>query len=223
MFEQKLSQYLLAAMFVIPLTDDKGWQVLQFRKIKPNKVEFSEKGLGVSVNKSASPIIFPLPKPMAIHSLSVKGSLSGLPKIPKKLKQGEKGADDFAMKIGLVIKGEKKLNFFQRQISPEWVLTLFKLAPKGMGVNHIHFLNLINKKEDLGQSRKHPLSDLIFEDNEWILEPTSEATSSAHRFDLNKTFKKPMQTLAIWLGADGDDTESKFNLELKELVLNTVK
>ncbi|MEO0334878.1 MAG: hypothetical protein AAF202_00680 [Pseudomonadota bacterium] len=203
---------LLFAMFALPMSDGKGWQNLQFSKIPSNKVGFAETGLSVEVKKSASPLIFPLKEPKKVSSVSIKGKVNRLIEFTEKI-QGEKGADDYVLRLGFVIPGKKTLNWAQRQIAADWVLKLFSLAPKDSGVDHIYFLNLGQRDEDRGREREHPLSDLIKEKNEWVIK-------EAGAFELTAEFEKPKKVAAIWISIDGDDTKASFTTQIDSIVLN---
>jgi hypothetical protein len=202
-------------MFILPLQSDTGWHVLTFRKITPNVVNFGAEGLKVAVKSSASPIIYKLPSVTEVETIRVQGRIKGGLKIDlSKIKQGDKGHDDFVMRVGLVVPGEKKLNFFQRQIAPKWVLQLHALAPKNSGVDRIEFFNMYSDDRLKGQSRKHPLSDLLFENFVW------SSPSSTKDFDVQYTLPKKLQAAAVWLSIDGDDTQSDYSIEITSLQLN---
>ena len=195
----------------IPLHSSKDWQVLTYNGINSNQVEFAPKSLTVKVNKSASPIIYPLKQPVLLKRVKVTGSIEGSIDF-KNGKQGEEGFDDYIFRLGLVLKGEKTLGFTQKLAAPKWIKTLFKLAPKGIGVDHIYFLNVGNPKSSVGQKRNHPLSDLLKE------EIVSVHNSSTLLID--KKFDVPKEVLALWISTDGDDTNSQFTVQVKSIILN---
>ncbi len=198
----------------LPLSEKSSWQVLNFSKIPANRVSFTKDGLLIDVQKSSSPLIFPLPSSPKIKSFTVKAQLlEGQLKIPKDKKQGEKGADDFLFKLGLVEKGERKLNWMQRQIAADWVLHLFKLAKDTSGVSKIRFFNLVNDQSRVGESRTHPLSDLIFEKN--------IAHYENKNIEINYQLSEAIDSLAFWLSLDGDDSDSSFKILVKEITYTT--
>lgn len=194
----------------IPLNQKANWQVLTYDKIPANVVEFSEQGLILKVNKSASPVIYPLGQPKQVKRLQVTGQTQN--QIQFKGTQGEKGFDDYLFRIGLVIQGSQTLGFAQKLIAADWVKTLFNLAPKGLGVDHIYFLNLGSHAKHLGRVRNHPLSDLIKEE--------VVAISQESNFSIDKTFEKPKKVLALWISVDGDDTNSQFTTHIKSIKLH---
>jgi hypothetical protein len=157
------------------------------------------------------PVIYPLPSPMAVSTVRVRGRIEGTLRVPAE-RQGEAKFDDYAFRIGLVESGERTLNFVERQFAASWVRKLFELAPKGSGISHIHFFNLGTDRAQIGRERQHPLSDLI-------LEKVVAVPAPDGRFELVHALNPPPQTLAIWLSSDGDDTGSRFTVLVEEIEL----
>lgn len=197
--------------FRVPVDDAAGWQILQFRSIPPHHVRFTKTGLEIRVERSAMPVIYPLPSCIAVKSVRVKGRIEGALRVPPE-RQGEKGFDDYAFRIGLVEAGDRTLNVFERQFAAPWVRKLFDLAPRGGGISHIHFFNLGTDRSQIGRERQHPLSDLI-------LERVVALPAPDGRFELVHTLNPPLQTLAVWLSSDGDDTGSSFTVLVEEIEL----
>jgi hypothetical protein len=202
---------ICAAAFVVPLQQVDSWQLLQYSKIEPNRVIFSQQGMTVNVKGSASPIIYPLDQPRLVSRVEVSGSLSELLALDAN-KQGLEGSDDFSLKVGLVVAGDKTLNGLQKLFSAKWITTLFELAPQGSGIENIYFLNAVQGSTMLGQQRQHPLSDLIYENNVWLLDKPGN-------FAMSYTLDKPLKVIAIWLSIDGDDSRSNFSTVISSLRL----
>ncbi|MCB0377812.1 MAG: hypothetical protein KDD33_04905 [Bdellovibrionales bacterium] len=211
---KKISSSFLLAGFIVPLNQKGAWQDLAYRSIPKNQLVFSDQGLEIQVKKSSSPTFFPLPEPMKIHKISAKAKVSGGGiQIPSGKTQGHKGFDDFPFRLGIVEKGDQRLNWFQRQVAPAWVLKLHSLAPEGIGVKGINYIVATNQKKLIGQSRKHPLSDLIHETYVTMPNDKGEIT-------IEKSFDPPVEGLALWIGADGDDTGSSFDLVIEKIEIN---
>lgn len=204
---------LLSAAFIVPVKSADSWQNLKFSKIPSNTVSFSEEGIKIEVKKSASPLIYPLNSPKLIQGLKVRGKVSHLIPFKDAKKQGQKGQDDSVLRVGLVIPGDKKLNWATRMMAADWVKTLYSLAPKDSGIDHIYFLNLVQSDEIKGEERTHPLSDLIKEKNEWVIPEAGE-------FELSAEFMKPKSVAALWISIDGDDTGFQYQVEISNIELN---
>lgn len=200
-----------AGPLLVPLADQTGWQVLQYRSLPPHRIRFSAAGLEMAVDGSAMPVIYPLAPRLRVKSIRVKGRLEGALRVPPE-RQGEKNFDDYALRIGLVEPGERTLNFVQRQLAAAWVRKLFELAPKGSGISRIHFFNLGTERSQIGRQRQHPLSDLIVE--KVVAVPAADG-----RFDFVHTLDSPLDTIAVWLSSDGDDTGSRFTVLIEHIEL----
>ena len=195
----------------LPLGDSEGWQVLQFRTLPPHRLRFSAAGLEMAVDGSAMPVIYPLPKAMQVREVRVKGRVEGALQVPAG-RQGEEKFDDYVFRIGLVESGSRRLNVLERALAPAWVRKLHDLAPKGGGISRIHFLNVGAEQGQVGKRRQHPLSELIAEEVVAAQRPDG-------RFDFVHPLERPLETLAVWLSSDGDDTRSKFTVLVESIEL----
>jgi hypothetical protein len=195
----------------IPLGEQDKWQVLQYSRIPPHKVQFTKAGLEMQVERSAMPLVHPLGKPFATKRVRVKGRLEGTLNIPSG-RQGEEGYDDYVFRLGLVEPGKRTLGSVQRRFVADWVKKLYELAPPGSGISGIHFFNVAAEKSHVGKKRQHPLSDLIRE--EVVALPRADG-----RFDFEHVLAQPLQTIAVWLSSDGDDTKSTFTVRVEAIEL----
>lgn len=208
---EKIKKILFAAALAIPLQPDQGWQTLKFGSLPANSIEFKESRLFVDVDKSASPLIYPLKKSMRVKQVQAKGQFKGSLNLKKTEVQGDKGADDYVFRLGFVVKGKKTLNFAQRMMAPKWIKTLFRLASEGVGVDHIYFLNIASHRGHLGRRREHPMSDLIKEEVVSLRQGES--------FEFTKSFDQPLEVLALWISIDGDDTGSRYQTIIDKIEL----
>lgn len=212
---KKFSNILLSAAIAIPLNTSNQWQVLKYNNLPSHKVVFTDSGLLVDVKSSASPLVYPLKSTTPVNKIRVSGTIEK--KIIFKNLQGSKNNDDFALRIGLVVKGKQTLSFAKKLVAPSWVKSLFALAPKGTGVDHIYFLNAAQDENAHGKIRNHPLSKLIKENNKWLLKFDKNGIA---KFDFSTELPSPKKTLAIWISIDGDDTKSNFKTKITNLKLN---
>ena len=208
----KLNTLVLAGAIALPVQQAEHWQLLEYNRLEANDVTFTHEGMMVAVDQSASPIIYPLDNPKTVNRVSVTGNLSNLLNLRTDI-QGQKGNDDFSLKVGLVVAGEKTLNPLQKLISARWIKQLFDLAPPGTGVEKIYFLNAVQDKKLLGRQRQHPLSELIYEHNVWLLDQSGD-------FSLDYKLESPQKIISIWLSIDGDDTRSRYTTTINSLVLD---
>lgn len=214
MTKNRFTSSLLVAAMVIPTQSLEGWKHETFSRIPSNQIAVSEKGLLVQVKKSASPLIYKLKSQEEITAIQISGEFISLPQFSDLSRQGKKGADDFALRLGLIVPGEKKLTGVKKLFAPEWVKQLYKQVPEESGLDHIYFFNIIQNSKLLGQTRQHPGSDLIQE--EFIA-----VVNQPGPFVYTHQLKQPMKTLALWISIDGDDTASSFDVLLSKIELTT--
>ena len=195
----------------VPLQEHGRWQVLQFSSLPPHQIRFSPAGLQILVDKSAMPLIYPLPAQVRVAAVRVRGRIEGKLELPAQ-RQGEKGFDDYAFRIGLVEPGERTLGFVQRPFAAAWVRKLFDLAPRGGGISRIRFYNVGSDAAQVGRRRQHPASELLLEEVVAVPRPDG-------RFDFEHRLDPPLSTLALWLSTDGDDTGSRFTVWVERIEL----
>lgn len=212
----KISKYILMAAIAIPF-DSSQWQTLSYSSLPKHKLIFENNQLEIKVKKSAMPLIYPLESQQNISSICIKGEKAGQIDLKDSKLQGQKGYDDFVIRLGLVEKGDETLNWFQKKIAASWVLKLFSLAKDNEGINKIHFFTAVQDKSLLEKQREHPLGKgLMLEKNIWHLKP------SQSKFEFSYKLDKPLESLAIWLSIDGDDTQSEYSLKLQNIELNCI-
>lgn len=202
----------LCAAVVIPVSSPEGWTELQFRKIPANTVSHSAEGVQVTVKNSASPLIYKLPTPAVVTAVEVELQIQGELKFPG-------GANDFQedsyFRLGLVAEGDKKLSRVQKMFAPAWVEKLYSLAPEGVGLDKIYFLNVAGGEAKIGAARLHPKSELMSEQIVKIRK------TGENRIVFSHSLQPPQKVAALWISIDGDDTKSEFKTVIQKLVLQT--
>jgi hypothetical protein len=195
---------------IIPLHEADRWRIEKYRNIPANEISFTPKGMMIRVKRSASPFVYPLKEAIKLKGFQVKGKFLGLPKFAEPQRQGEKGADDYAFRIGFVIPGERQLSGLKKLFAPPWIKGLYALAPPGAGIDHIEFFNVTQNPQQVGQERIHPLSNLLHEN--FITRASRDGA-----FEIQYTFREPLNASAIWVNVDGDDTGSAYEVNLSYL------
>lgn len=203
------------ALLALPLASPLDWIEWGYRGLARHEVTRSAAGLRVSVNHSAGAIAYRLQAPVTVTGLSATGRLEGRLAVTGPL-QGQPGHDDYALRVGLVTKGDRRLGFFQRRLAPAWVRTLHDMAPAGSGISDVQFFNLGVEGATLNRQRRHPLHELLRETV--VAVPCSDGT-----FSFTVALNTPVEVLGIWIGTDGDDTRSTFTLLLTSLTLDGVE
>ena len=198
--------------FLVPLSSPSGWEVLSFSRTPPNRVTFERQGLRIDIDRSAGPVVYPLPEPTFTTRIRAEGRVIGRLSLDGTLQQGEPGADDYALRIGLVEAGTRRLGRFQRLVAASWVKRLFALAPADAGISRVRFLNVAESPDHVGSARQHPLNDLLYEH-------VVTSIDAEGRFAIDHNLEQVTPVLAIWLSSDGDDTSSTFSVMLERIEL----
>ena len=202
---------MAALLLVIPLTSAANWEVLSYRNIPAHAVRFDNDGLRIGVNRSAAPIVYPLASVPRVRGLRAQGRIDGQ-LLTTAARQGQPGADDYVLRVGLVEVGSRRPGWMERRLAPAWMRRLFDLAPADAGIAGIRFFNVGLAPWQTGRSRQHPASDLI-------VERVVSVPDVDGRITMAVDFGAPIQVAAIWISADGDDTGSRFTLTLDRLEL----
>ncbi len=197
--------------------NEKAWKQVSYKKIPPNVVEFSQDFITVTVNASASPLVYQLPEPYKIKKIRIVAEISGIDL--NQIKDNKKLLEDSPIRVGLVLDGTKKLNFIQSRLAADWVIELFKLAPKNQGLSHIQFYNVGWFKTSKDISRTHPNSDLIKET--WTIS-IEAVTADKQIYKLQSEFLIPESlhdriTHALWISIDGDDLKIKYKTIIRKI------
>lgn len=208
----KSSQSFLFAAMVIPTHSLTDWKTEKFSSVPKNETTASFNGLLIQVKRSAGPIIFPLKSKIKIFGFKIRGEFQDLPKISNPSQQGEKGFDDYPLRLGFVVPGERKLSGFKKMMAAQWVKNLYEQVKDGDGIDSVQFFNVTQNPQQVGKTRKHPASDLF-------QEKFFAAVKHSGPFAYDYQFEKPLEAIAIWLSIDGDDTKSTFNVLVSSLEL----
>jgi len=186
------------------------WHTVKYSKIKPNVIKQIKKSIEISVNNSSSALVFKFDQIKVIRRVKIKAKLKGLINYHGS-PPGSEDADDFPLRVGFILKGNKKLNFFQKRIAPDWLVQLDKISSTNGGLDKVHSLIFYTENPKF-KKREHPLSSYFFE----------EAATQFIDFKLDTThsFLKELEIIGIWLSSDGDDTKSSFSVIIESIVLN---
>jgi len=196
----------------VPFTGD-AWHQLSYSQIKSNRVDFEPDKLIITVESSASPLIYPFDRFMKLNSVRVKGRITeGQINITKSHNQLETESDDFIFRLGVVLEGSKKLSFVQKRFAPKWIRELFKLNKTKTGISHIEFFNIYsdNRIEESSR-RQHPSSNLIYENFYAQVSSDGVIEMEIPLGHINQNI------VALWLSSDGDETNSSFKIEIRDI------
>ena len=120
----------LFSLIAIPVQSPDNFVDLQYKDIKPNKVEIGDT-IKIDVENSASPLFYKFDEVKKWNSISVSGKID----ISKKLESEQK---DAYFQIGVIYEGDYRPGWLVRNILPEWLLTIINLNSK-YGLDAVDF------------------------------------------------------------------------------------
>ena len=202
---------------MIPLGPSPQWNHYQFSGIAPNSVQWQSDQIRIEVDQTASPLLYTLKNEVLVKTLNVKAQiLAPFPKIPTNRAQGQRNADDYILRFGLIVKGDDRLSWLQRRLAPSWLVEMEKQLPEKWGIEKVMFFTTCRQKKLLNQERSHFLSSKFAEKCVTFLEREGA-------FEIDVALGNPENVIGLWIGSDGDDLKSKFQLILEKIQLNYSK
>ncbi|MGE4107337.1 MAG: hypothetical protein AB7F66_09000 [Bacteriovoracia bacterium] len=210
-FKSRFRIIYLAA-FLVPLDPSDAWFQIRYSKIPVSTYQFKGNSLLVDVKQSAGPLIYRLSEPKIVKRLSISGRFSDLPKIPEGSVQGDRKSDDFILRIGVIDEGKETVSGFSRLFAPSWLVDLVDhLTPKKAGYGGLRLFLISNMPGPLWTERSHPSHSSIHEN---IIRRIKSVGRFKENIELDDFSKR---SIGIWIGPDGDDTKSNFQVIIDRL------
>ncbi|MDF1753289.1 MAG: hypothetical protein P1U89_10975 [Verrucomicrobiales bacterium] len=188
-----------------------GWHLLSFGDTKPNIVSEHPASLTISVNNSAGPLVYGFDSVKKFTGIRIQGTIDDLIRLSPNRKQGAKGSDDYALRLGVILTGDRKLGALERKFAPTWIKELESLSPAGSGLGEIHFYNVENGSGSGWTRRTHPLGKGL------IKEEIARTLTQPGPIDFEIQFEKELSLSGLWIACDGDDTHSKFKVTINRI------
>lgn len=187
--------------------DEKAFEHIRFKRITPSQYSFREDVMTINVDKSASFLMQAFDEVKPISSVSIEWQTEGRLLLDDSDQEKTRHGDDAVFKIGLLLKGEEH---FENPIAPKWIKQV---------------RSLLSEPSDemiyLVVDSKHP------EATSWVNPYNSKVTMISMHDDTNGEgwnrsyyqFEEPVEVVAIWLMADGDNTKSVFRSRVRNITL----
>ena len=190
------------------ILDKHNFQHIHFKRIKPNIVTFSEDAIHFEVNKSASFLLFAFDEIKSFRSVSFEWKANGI--LNKNSVEHEKtrSGDDAWLRVGLIIEGQAE--DIPEPLLPRWM----KQVRKTLRYTSGRMIYLIpDARHAPGETWRSPFSSNV--------DMVSVGSSNTNDEWSNVTyeFTQPLQTIGLWIMADGDNTRSTFNSQLRNLII----
>ena len=179
----------------------KSFKDLPYSTKPQNKVELS-KQISISVNNSASPLFYKIPKIRKFNSLEVMGRVE----IEKDIEIGK----DTYLQIGVIYAGDYLPGSFMKAILPKWLIHALTIGGE-TGIGEISYLEIskvgqrLNKKDSI---RGIPVS----------YKTLTYLDKDSHFKGLVKL--KGKDVLGLWMRIEGAESSAKFKTIIESLKLN---
>jgi len=183
----------------------KNFEHIAFSRIKPNQHSFRNQQLQINVNESASFLMQSFNHVKSVKHISFEWRSDGLPNIKNAQNEEQKQGDDAVFKLGLLLKtDESMLNPF----IPKWmkrVETLLNFPSEEM------IYLVANAKHAIGKQWVNPYNKRVTMISIGSVDKKQNWKTAHYEFNL------PVNVVAIWLMADGDNTHSRFTAYIKNI------
>ncbi len=197
---------------IIDFSNDINFKHIKFSKLKPNNFTKKINHINIDVNNSSSFLIIPFEDIVTTNKITFLWKSKGLINIKDKKHEKSKLGDDAILRIGLITmkKNSSKLidNIFGK---PGWLRDVEETLAHKAG-NLIYLLP--KTKNKYPETWNSPYSSLI------KMVPTKTIFFSNDWNESNITFKKYFNVIGVIIMADGDNTNSEFESQLKSISLN---
>lgn len=189
--------------------DLKGYETITFDDIP--QTQYSNKGshLVAKVKQSSSVLLKPFSEKVSVKSVTVTWKTSGELKVKTLDLHRTKAGDDAYFRVGLIISGPAPMVPF---FAPAWIKKSKQVLK--LPSDKMIYLTL-GATVAPGKIWTNPYSGSI-----------QGASANRHLQDMEwtvSTFDLPKDTeiVGLWLFADGDNTKSSFEVEVKSIQLNS--
>jgi hypothetical protein len=200
-----LSVQLNAEQIVL---DKHNFKHIHFKRIKPNIVTFSADTIHFEVDKSASFLLLAFDDIKSFRTVSFEWKANGtLNKRDIEHEQTRKG-DDAWLRVGLIIEGQAE--DLPEPLLPRWM----KQVRKTLRYTSGSMIYLIpDARHAPGETWRSP-----FNSNVDMVSVGSITTYDEWKH-VSHEFAQPQRTIGLWIMADGDNTGSTFNTQLRNLII----
>lgn len=191
---------------VILLQDD-NFEHIEFGKINANHYVFHDQQLQIDVDSSASFLMKAFNTVRKIHKVSFAWRSKDAPQIINSQHEAKRKGDDAVFKLGLLLKSDdSSLNPFL----PSWMKRVESLL-KFPSQNMIYLV--ADAKHAPGRQWPNPYNKRV------TMISISSVPDHKGWMQASYQFEQPVNVVALWLMADGDNTKSKFTAGVKNVVL----
>ena len=184
-----------------------NFEHIEFSRINSSRYSFHDQQLKIEIDDSASFLMKSFVQVRQIKQVSVEWRSEGEPEIKSVQHEEQREGDDAVFKIGLLLSGEDS---FFNPFLPSWMKRVEE-SLQHPSDNMVYLL--VKAKHASGEQWVNPYNKRI----SMIVMNSVAGNKDWHTS--NYTFDNPVNVVAVWLMADGDNTDSRFTVNIKNLSL----
>lgn len=185
-----------------------NFEHVQFKKIKPNNHVYENNFLKIDVDESASLLMLPFDTVKKISKVSFEWRSEGLPLVNDAQHESSKAGDDAVVKIGLLLKADDMPLF--NPFTPSWLKRVNALLT--FPSDNMVYL-VVNAKHATGEKWLNPYNARVLMVSISSMKGLDDWQQASYQLD------QSLAVVALWIIADGDNTESKFTSYIKNIQL----
>lgn len=180
---------------------------IEFGKIKANTYSYNNQQLQIDVDSSASFLMKSFDTVKKVKHVSFEWQSEGFLQVENAQHEQKRSGDDAIFKLGLLLKSESTL---PNPFLPAWmkrVEALLKFPSENM-------INLVaDAKHAPGRQWLSPYNKRVTMISLGSVPDHQGWMKASYRFD------RPVDVVAVWLMADGDNSNSMFITRIKNIIL----
>lgn len=183
-------------------------QHIQFKRITPSQYQFEPASLRIQVDDSASFLLVPFKQIKTVSAVRYAWKLeSGELRLNDAAHEADRDGDDAVFKLGLLIEGDPG---FGNPLAPKWL----KQANAALTNPSDRMIYIVaNARHPAGQSWTSPYNNKI------QMTAAQNRPLEAGWIEASHVFDSPVSIVGLWLMADGDNTDSRFSVRVKNIEL----
>lgn len=202
---------LLAATHSIAeqiVLDQDNFQHIHFRRIQPTTITFAPDTIRFDVNKSSSFLLLGFENIKTVRKVAFEWRADGMLNKNSAAQEKMRTGDDAWLRVGLIISGQPEL--VPEALLPRWMKQVRDVL-KFPSDNMIYLIP--DASHAPGKTWISPYHSHI----EMISVPSQQIDKDWKR--VSYQLSTPLQTVGLWIMADGDNTASIFSSQLRNLVI----
>lgn len=191
------------------IVDKYSVEHIHFKRINPNNVSFDDGIVRFSVNNSASFLLLAFDDIKNVNAVAFQWKAAGTLKKNSEQHERSRKGDDAWLRVGLILEGEPA--DVPEALLPRWMRQVRKTLKHPS--NRMIYL-LPGALHAPGTRWKSPFSDDV------DMVSVSSSPASYGWKQVEHQFAETQRAVGLWIMADGDNTNSVFSSQLRNLAID---